>query len=86
MIYGISDSNIPEEFKISQKISFEWHLIENHYDVFGFIVLNILYNILKIYLEMKVVKKNGWNILEEYHVQVMIGSVQQVIQNMIIYL
>lgn len=38
--YGINDPNIPKELKIIWKIASEWHLIEDHYNVFGFNIYN----------------------------------------------
>lgn len=34
--HGINNPDIPEELKILWNISSEWHLIEDHYNVFGF--------------------------------------------------
>lgn len=34
--YGVDNPGIPKELEIMWRISSEWHLIENHYDVFGF--------------------------------------------------
>lgn len=38
--YGVKNADIPEELKVLWKISSEWHLIEDHYDVFGFNIYN----------------------------------------------
>lgn len=33
---GVSDPSIPEEFEAMWKLSSDWHLIRDHYNVFGF--------------------------------------------------
>lgn len=38
--YGVKNADIPEELKVLWKISSEWHLIEDNYDVFGFNIYN----------------------------------------------
>lgn len=39
-IYGVNHPEIPYELELLWKISSEWHLIEDHYNVFGFNIYN----------------------------------------------